>query len=176
VSGKWKGIVGTGFNVADFQTYVDTLNFDAWMPDFVVLHNTDIPRFADWHKEPGQQRMRGLEGYYRDVQKWSGGPHLFIADDLIWAFTPLTVPGVHAPSWNARSWGVEMVGNYSIEELSPSVFANTVSALATLHAAIGISPDTLHLHREDPKTTHKDCPGSEVDKAEVIMMVKAAIP
>ena len=119
--------------------------------------------------------MRGLEGYYRDVQKWSGGPHLFVADDLIWAFTPLTVPGVHAPSWNAQSWGVEMVGDYDHEDLSQEVLGNTVAALVTLHAAIGVSADKLHLHREDPLTTHKNCPGKNVVKADVIAAVKAAM-
>src|SRR5712692_11270909 len=43
-------------------------------------------------------------------------PHLFVADDLIWVFTPLTVSGVHSPSWNSITWGVEMVGNFDTED------------------------------------------------------------
>ncbi len=172
----WQGIIGRGFTTEDFQAYVDGLDFSNWTPEFVVLHNTDIPRFADWHSEPGEVRMHGLERFYRDVKQWSAGPHLFVADDLVWVFTPLTTHGVHAPSWNEVSWGVEMVGNYSLEELSPSVFANTCAALATLHSAIGISPDTLRFHKEDPLTDHKDCPGTRVDKAEIIMLTKAGMP
>lgn len=61
--------------------------------------------------------MQNLQSYYRDTMKWSGGPHLFVADDLVWAFTPLTVPGVHSPSWNNVSWGVELVGDYSTEQI-----------------------------------------------------------
>ena len=109
----WKGIVGKGFTAADFDAYAKTITFGAWRPQFVVLHNTAIPKLADWHSVPGEKRMLALEHYYRDIQKWSGGPHLFIADDLIWAFTPLNLQGVHAPSWNAISWGVELVGDYS---------------------------------------------------------------
>jgi len=116
----WKGIVGRGFTAADFEQYVQTIKLTLWHPQFVVLHNTFIPRLADWHQVPGEQRMQNLQHYYCDTQHWSAGPHLFIADDLIWVFTPLDTPGVHSPSWNAISWGVELVGDYTTEELSPS--------------------------------------------------------
>ena len=85
----WKGIVGRGFTAADFVQYVQTIKLTLWHPQFVVLHNTFIPRLADWHQVPGEQRMQNLQHYYRDTQRWSAGPHLFIADDLIWVFTPL---------------------------------------------------------------------------------------
>jgi len=78
----WKGIVGQGFTPNKFATYVGGLSFTAWRPSFVVLHNTAAPTFAQWHSVSGKQRMQNLQSYYRDTQKWSGGPHLFIADDL----------------------------------------------------------------------------------------------
>ena len=167
----WKGIVGEGFTADDFDMYVATVAFDTWRPQFVVLHNTAVPSFAQWHNVAGEDRMRALEHYYRDVQKWSAGPHLFIADDLIWVFTPLNVPGVHSPSWNSRSWGVELVGNYSAESLLPQLQLNAASALASLHAALGLDPQTLHFHKEDPLTTHKDCPGRNVVKPTMIQWV-----
>jgi len=170
----WKGIVGKGFHQDEFKDYVGSLSFAAWRPSFVVLHNTAVPTFAQWHSVPGATRMQNLESYYRDTQGWSGGPHLFIADDLIWVFTPLTVPGVHSPSWNNVAWGVELVGDYAEEELSPEVKANAISALATLHGAIGIDPSALRLHREDPRTTHL-CPGNNVSKSDVISLVTAAL-
>jgi len=169
----WKGIVGKGFTASDFDQYVRSVEMGIWRPSFVVLHNTYIPNLVDWHKVPGAQRMRNLESYYRDTQHWSAGPHLFVADDLIWAFTPLDTPGVHSPSWNAISWGVELVGDYSTEPLSLALQANAVSALASLHALAGIDPGTLKLHKEDPKTSHKDCPGHNVIKDDVITLVTA---
>jgi len=156
----WKGIIGKGFTTAQFADYVQSVHLNVWRPQFVVLHNTYIPRLADWHEVSGEQRMLNLQTCYRDTQHWSAGPHLFVADDLIWVFTPLDTPGVHSPSWNAISWGVEMVGDYSTEDFSPVVQANAASALATLHALGGMDPSTLRLHKEDPKTTHKNCPGS----------------
>lgn len=155
----WKGVVGTGFTADAFDAYVDGVQLGAWSPEFVVLHNTAIPTLADWHKVPGARRMQGLVSYYRDDQKWSGGPHLFVADDLIWVFTPLTVPGVHAPSWNGVAWGVETVGDYAKEQLTAAVRGNLVRALAALHRRGELDPDDLKLHKQDPKTTHKGCPG-----------------
>jgi hypothetical protein len=168
----WKGIVGKAFTPVGFIAYVHDLQWVKWRPSFIVLHNTAIPTFADWHKVDGITRMRALERYYRDEQHWSGGPHLFIDDRVIWAFTPLTVPGVHAPSWNSMSIGVEMVGDYDHEPLSDSVRHNTASALATLHEALGLDPATLRFHKEDPLTTHRGCPGKAVVKEEMIALVQ----
>jgi|SRR5205085_7759315 len=171
----WKGVIGKGFTADEFRNYVQTVKLTTWHPQFVVLHNTYIPKLADWHNVPGKQRMLNLQSYYRDTQRWSAGPHLFVADDLIWVFTPLNTPGVHSPSWNAISWGVELVGDYSTEEFDPSVQANAASALAALHALAGIDPDALMLHKEDPRTTHKNCPGKNIAKSDVITFVLAVL-
>ena len=141
----WKGIIGKGFTAAQFPDYVAGTKFGAWRPQFIVLHNTFIPKLSEWHSVPGAQRMKALEHFYRDIQKWSAGPHLFVADDLIWAFTPLNVSGVHSPSWNTISWGVELVGDYSVEQLSPALKENAVSALAALHSNIGLDPNSAFL-------------------------------
>jgi hypothetical protein len=171
----WKGIIGKSFTAADFSDYVQTVELNSWWPQFVVLHNTYIPKLADWHKVPGAQRMQNLQAYYRDTQHWSAGPHLFVADDLIWVFTPLDTAGVHSPSWNAISWGVELVGDYSSEPLNLKVRSNAASALASLHALAGLDPESLKLHKEDPKTTHRNCPGLNIAKNDVITFVTAAL-
>jgi hypothetical protein len=95
-----KGIIAQGFSPEDFDEYVNSLQFGAWRPQFVVLHNTSRPLLSEWQSIPGAERMRNLEAYYRGQPHWSAGPHLFVADDLIWVFTPLTTSGVHLPSWN----------------------------------------------------------------------------
>ncbi|HLJ86462.1 MAG TPA: peptidoglycan recognition family protein [Candidatus Angelobacter sp.] len=167
----WKGIVGKSFTPKEFAKYVTTVELNTWRPQFVVLHNTATPKLSEWHTIPGPQRIKGLEKFYRDTQKWSAGPHLFVADDLIWAFTPLNTSGIHAPSWNAISWGVELVGDYSVEKLSDGSRENLIASLATLHSLAGLDPHGLRLHKEDPKTTHKGCPGKNIGKATVIQWV-----
>jgi hypothetical protein len=170
----WKGIVGRGFSAAEFHEYVSELVWQAWRPQFVVVHNMAEPKFAEWHNVSGTMRMANLERYYRDVQHWSAGPHLFVADDLIWVFTPLTTPGVHSPSWNAISWGMELVGDYATESFTP-VRDNAIAALAALHSVAGLDPTTMRFHKEDPRTTHKGCPGKNVVKPALIAAVEAAL-
>jgi hypothetical protein len=167
----WKGIVGRGFTLPDFNQYLETVTFSNWRPQFVVVHNTFIPTLKQWHSVPGEQRMQGLQSYYRDQMHWSAGPHLFVANDLIWVFTPLNTSGIHSPSWNAISWGAELVGDYSKEPFGSAVSGNAVGALAGLHQLVGLDPKGMRLHREDPKTTHKQCPGKNVVKAALIRRV-----
>jgi N-acetylmuramoyl-L-alanine amidase len=174
----WKGIVGKGFSAEDFDSYCHTLQWVAWRPSFIVLHNTGVPSLAQRPKGLTQQHIKGLEAFYRDEQKWKAGPHLFVDDKQIWVFTPLTVSGTHSPSWNKLALGVEMLGDYEKEDFSVGrglkVRRNAVAALATLTAILGLDPQTLRLHREDPLTTHA-CPGKNVRKLEVIQEVQDLI-
>lgn len=174
----WKGIVGTIFMPDEFDSYCHGLQWAAWRPSFIVLHNTAIPSLAQRPKGLTKQHIQNLEAFYRDTQKWKAGPHLFIDDKQIWVFTPLTVSGTHSPSWNKVALGIEMLGDYEKEAFDSGrglkVRENTVAALATLCAILGIDISTMRLHREDPLTTHA-CPGKNVRKLEVIQEVQDLI-
>ena len=167
----WKGIVGISFSTDDFESYCHSIHWTSWRPSFIVLHNTAIPTLAQRPDGLTKQHIDGLESFYRDVQHWSAGPHLFVDDRQIWAFTPLNVSGVHSPSWNNIALGIEMLGDYNIEAFDSgrglNVHNNAVAAIATLSSILGFDPTSMKLHKEDPKTTH-DCPGKNVIKSEVI--------
>lgn len=171
----WQGIIGRGLTAEEFNQYVSSLTLGTWKPQFCVVHNTGVPMFKEWHRVPGLIRMKGLENYYKVDKKWSAGPHLFVADDLIWLFTSLTTPGVHAPSWNSISWGIETVGDWNVEPLQPNVYANTIAVLTALHRKMGWNPTSIRFHREDPKTTHKVCPGAHLSKGNLITAVSAEL-
>jgi hypothetical protein len=175
---NWKPIVGLSFSPADFDRYCHSLTWNAWRPSFIVLHNTGSPTLAQRPEGFTKVHIDNLVGYYRDTQKWSAGPHLFIDDKQIWVFTPLTMSGVHSPSWNKVSLGIEMLGDYSKESFSTgrglAVHKNTIAAIATLNSALGIAPDTLKMHKEDQLTQH-DCPGKNVVKSVVIAEVTQLI-
>jgi hypothetical protein len=170
----WKGIVERSFTPDAFDRYCHTLQWVAWRPSFIVLHNTQIPSLSDRPNGLTMEHIRGLETYYRDTQGWRGGPHLFIDDKQIWVFTPLTLSGTHSPSWNKFALGVEMLGDFDRESFTQGrgllVRRNTVSAIASLSGVLGLDPQTMKLHREDPGTTHA-CPGSQVKKLEIIQAV-----
>lgn len=170
----WKGIIGRAFTQVEFKEYCQSLQ-PIWKPVMIVLHNTGVPNLAQRPDGLNYTHIKNLENYYRNIQKWSGGPHLFVDDKKIWVFTPLVSPGVHSPSYNPFSYGVEMLGDYEIDSFIEGrgklVHDNTIAALATLCQLANISPEKIILHKEDPKTTH-NCPGKHVDKWTVINEVK----
>jgi hypothetical protein len=167
----WKGIVGARFSSNDFDDYVRHLAFAAWRPQFVVVHNTAVPTLAQRPHGFTQEHMQNLVTFYRDQQHWSAGPHCFIDQNGIWVFTPLNTSGVHSPSWNAISWGIETLGDYMHEPFADPIDAQLVACLATLHMTAGLDVGSLRFHKEDPKTTHKDCPGVHMNKAQLIQDV-----
>ena len=176
---SWKGIIGASFTPATFDQYCHLQHWLAWRPSFIVLHNTSVPSLADRPNGLSKGNILDLEQYYRHVQHWSAGPHLFIDDHQIWVFTPLTVSGVHSPSWNKLALGIEMLGEYQTEPFNSGrgaqVHANAVAAVATLSAVLGLDPTTMKLHKEDPLTTHKGCPGKHVVKAAFLQEVQALL-
>ncbi len=173
---NWKPIIGQSFDQAGFKAYCEGLTWTAWRPSFVVLHNTGVPSLAQRPAGLSKVNIDSLVSFYRDTQGWSAGPHLFVDDLQIWVFTPLTTPGVHSPSWNQISLGVEMLGDYATEEFDAgrgaAVRDNAFGAIATLSGVLGLDPATLRLHHEDPLTTH-NCPGPKVAKSAVIDGVTA---
>ncbi len=180
--------VKKAFNQEGFRQYVQGLPVSKWRPSMIVWHNTAAPSLAQWIVSadrdrvagltPGITRIGNLEAFFRDNNGWSGCPHLFIANDAIWVMNPLTAAGVHSPSWNSISFGIEMIGDFDKEDddlgQGLSVKNNGIFATAVLCEVFGIDPATrIMLHKQDPKTTH-DCPGKNmaVDKAKMIATVE----
>jgi hypothetical protein len=166
--GKSMNIVAKSFTPTEFTAYIQTLALPSlpkgsWKPSFIVLHNTGTPTLDQRPLGLTASHIQNLKSYYEGLG-WHAGPHLFIDDKQIWAFSPLTAPGVHSPSWNAFSWGVEQLGDYDLEAYDTGrgalVKANTIAALAILFHSIQLDSSFLRLHKEDPLTTHKDCPGA----------------
>jgi hypothetical protein len=175
-----------GFTPEEFKTYVETLEWSAWRPLFVVLHNTAEPNLAQWaHGANERQRILNLNNYYKTEEGWHSGPHLFISPSQIWVACDLTADGVHCSCWNRLSIGIEMVGDYANESFDSGDGAkardNAVAALAILHRRLGLKPDGfrlgvsgLHFHRECVRD-HHNCPGPHVDKADMVSRVREAM-
>lgn len=176
--------VKQSFTQEDFGHYVSTLTWPAWRPRRIVWHNTAAPSLAQWIKSaekdrldgrvPGSTRIGNLESFFRDTNHWPGCPHLFVANDLIWVMNPLTAPGTHSPSWNTISLGIEMVGDFSVEDDDAGeglkVKNNTIYATAILCTTLGLDPsEIIYLHKQDPKTTH-DCPGRDIAQDKALMI------
>lgn len=160
-------VIGCPIRPENFATYVNALPFATWIPRGIVVHNTSAPTLAQRPLGFMQSHMNNLRDYYAGL-KWSSGPHLFIDDKNIWLFSPLTSRGTHSPSFNATHIGIEMLGEYSSEDpwsgRGLGVLRNTKAAILALGARFNWTTQEILFHKQDPKTTHKDCPGKLIDK------------
>lgn len=176
---SWAGIdalsaAGKGRTVAEEQTFVDQLSKTTWASG-MTLHNTAAPNLGQWTPANRAQRILNLERYFRDEKGWPSAPHAFVDYDFIWNFTPFTSKGTHSPSWNGTRLGIEMVGDFDVDDddsgLGFKIKMNTVALFGMLHSHYGWNPETIKLHKEDPRTDH-DCPGKDIDKDEFIRLVQ----
>lgn len=158
-------------SVAAFESHL--AQYDPQIAPWVrglTYHHTYIPNRNQWR---GQQSVEGLARYYatqapwRDAQGrarygWSAGPHLFVAEDGIWQLTPLNEPGIHAVSFNATHWGMEVVGYYDHEVWPAHTQELAYGAGAALLRWRDLPVSSVNGHRDDPLTT-KSCPGRMIN-------------
>ena len=124
----------------------------------LTLHHTWKPTVDQWR---GERSMAALGRFYRDTNKWSAGPHLFVGPDGIWGGTPLDRKGVHAGLCNRDRIGIEIVGDYDHAPWPPALQARVVAlCVALLHWARA-DERMVNGHRECP--SKKSCPGTAVN-------------
>ena len=168
----------------EFTAYVDTLKWTSWKPTMFVLHNTGSPTLAQWLNGGATpaQRMVNLKHYYQGLG-WHSAVHWFACPDRIWELCDPTQDGVHCSCCNHVSLSCEMVGDYSTEEFGSGpgmqVRDNAVHLMAVIHKKFGWDPHVftpwskgLAFHRECTQDHHA-CPGSRVDKSDMISRVAA---
>lgn len=177
---------GRILTIAQLHDHIRDLQFSgSFQPKFPVLHNTSVPDVKTWKgwiaagKPTMEQWIRNLASYYAGLG-WNSMPHAFVLPDgRIGLGAPFNVRGTHTPSWNSISIGIETLG-----EFESDVWANTpteqaaVAVFGELCNKLDWQPDGylrgvrgIHFHKEDPNTTHKTCPGKNVDKARFVGMV-----
>ena len=177
----WKGFDPTAYSQDAWLAHVVAIKPSdmTWKPIGVTLHNTGAPTLGQWAESgPAHDaRLRNLQKYYESNLGWHHGPHAFISRTRINGFSPLSEPGVHSTCFNRDHFGIEMVGDY---EPGGDAFAsgdgalvrnNAIWALAVLHKKFGFDPERLTFHRDCPRDRHA-CPGSQVEKEDIIMRVK----
>lgn len=180
----WSGFDPIPYTREQYAAHVASLPHLPWVR-FVVIHNTGLPTLAQWIDGgvSEEQRLINLEHYYEVTEHWHAGPHGFIGPIHICGFSDPLKPGVHASCFNSKTLGFEMVGDYSAEPFdtgpSAAVRDNTIYALAVWHRKLGLRPDVyrygesgIHPHKACLHD-HHDCPGRNVDLAELRQRVLA---
>jgi len=168
-------------NITAFADYVNTLTLPqtpTFHPQFVVVHNTSSPSLAQRPAGLTDRHIANLKSYYEGLG-WHAGPHLFVTDRDIIVFTSLTKDGVHSPSWNHMSFGVELLGEYETESFTTgrgqAVAELAAYAVSVLCKKMGVAASTIRFHKEDTQTTHRTCPGENVRKPAFVARVAALL-
>ena len=150
-------IINRCLSLREFGDYVAVYNFGPQLANKLVIHHTWRPTKEDWK---GARSIDGMKAYY-EKKKWSAGPHLFVAEDGVWLFSPMCLDGIHAGTLNHRSIGIEVVGDYDNEIWSGKTKENALGAIKILMNQLGISNQNIFFHRDvSPKT----CPGKTITK------------
>ncbi|QQR83733.1 N-acetylmuramoyl-L-alanine amidase [Candidatus Peregrinibacteria bacterium] len=150
-------ILNRALDLLAFENYISGFDFGSFSPNRLVIHHTWRPTAAQWK---GETSLLGLKSYY-ERKGWRAGPHLFIADDGIWLFTPMNQQGVHAGTLNPRSIGIEVVGDYNDQPWSGVTKLLALGAIKLLMNRLKLSESQLYFHRDvSPKT----CPGTAITK------------
>jgi lysozyme len=169
---EMQGLVLQEFTPDAFDAYckniiVPALKTSGWTPLGAVLHNTG--RIPDWEKISAAQHVRNMSVDWV-ARNFTGGPHFLVTPTgSIMAVWPAWKRGTHSPSYNHDYWGVEMVGDFTLDPF-PDVMRVAATRLLSALYSIGLNKTAdetnFHLHKEDPRTTHKLCPGIKCgDKA-----------
>lgn len=178
-------IIQTFTNKDDITRYIDgqvaqQMARAVWRPRGVVLHNTGSPTLAQFNRGPHGTQIDDRQRILNSIPDWqkrgfSGCPHGFVLPGRFTTANPIWKQGTHSPSWNKTFWGIEMAGDFDAEVFPPETLDYATHVLACLYALIGHEPDdsTFHLHKEDPLTEHKHCPGAHAgDKATWIKRIR----
>lgn len=166
--------VGKVWTPASLGEYLEGRAVPGWI-DSITMHHTAAPSLAQRPKGFTIQHIRNIQDFYsRPKSKggaggWSTGPHLFIDDDEVFGMCDFRSKGIHAVSFNSRSLGIEVLGDYDSEDPNSGrgaacwkTAAETVCILLKW-LSLKKNKSTILFHRDDPKTS-KSCPGKRIDK------------
>jgi hypothetical protein len=167
-------LVGTAWDLPGFERYLEGVDL-SWA-NSVTLHHTGAPDLAGRGSGLVVQHIRNIQDFYENGKGWTRGPHLFVDDVDINGMSPLSAPGIHAVSFNSKSIGIEVLGNYDVEDpesgrgLECWQMAAKVTAAILRKMRLTAHESAVRFHRDDPKTS-KSCPGEKVSKDWFLAMV-----
>lgn len=153
--------------------YLESRAVPTWIKS-ITIHHTAAPSLAQRPNGFTIQHIRNIQDFYsrpksKGGKGWRTGPHLFIDDDEIFGMCDFRSKGIHASSFNSHSLGIEVLGDYDIEDpdsgRGKSCWVNTAETVRVLLEWLGLnkSISTILFHRDDPRTS-KTCPGRRIEK------------
>jgi hypothetical protein len=147
-------IDGRLMNAEQFNNHVKQTNL-SWA-DTIVVHHTAKPTKADWALCGWECRKENMRLYYQNTLGWDSGPHLFVSDEGIGLFSPLSARGTGVTNQNAKTIHIEIVGDYSSNMPTGATYSNTISAIVSLWKKLPTALVTYHKALEASTA----CPGA----------------
>ncbi|MFC7338256.1 peptidoglycan recognition family protein [Haloferula chungangensis] len=177
--------VGKVWTPTSLEEYLATRAVPGWI-DSLTIHHTAAPSLVQRPSGFTIQHIRNIQSFYSRPKSqggrgWRTGPHLFIDDDEIFGMCDFRSKGIHAASYNKRSLGIEVLGDYDTENPKTGrglrCWKTAAATTSVLLRWLGIpkSASSILFHRDDPQTS-KSCPGRKVAKDWFIDLVPDAIP
>lgn len=177
----WQGgFTGVGFTREEYKKWLHGQKKP--MASFIAIHATGAPYTLA--SVGGAARMKNLGNYYQNQQKWKGGPNGFAMGDGKWYIgTPIALMGVHSPSFNNISSAYEAEGDYRAgkrhweTDTGGKIVWDTMAwAVAEWLLWMGLEANDKYIrfHKEDTRTTHRECPGA-MQKSWFITKVQKAM-
>jgi len=132
-------------SITQFRDYLDKLKIYPWTRKIkkIVMHHTSSP-VDSWQ---GRGSMLHYWNLYRS-RGWKSGPHIFIAPNGIWLFTPILEKGTtSSPFLDKNGIHIEIVGQYYSdfpEDISICFYADKVINL--LMEKFNLTPSDVVMH------------------------------
>ena len=138
----------------------------------IDMHHTWQPAHADYDGEPCIARMCqfhvGTRKFDDIAQHVSIAPDGLIWTGRDWNKTPASVGGV----LNRGAFMFEAIGNFDAgnDRLQGEQLKSVVTVIRAVQRRFRLPPEALLFHRDVPVTA-KTCPGTSVDKADILARV-----
>lgn len=169
--------------------------FDQWVPDVMAKHMGKWKPIGGVQHNTGKMVWPGYDSHGIQItpaqrmdnmsvdwvsRHFTGGPQFLASKSYIDEKTKLIVPakmnivwppwmfGTHSPEFDDTRWGMESTGDFNLEPMPDDLYQVIVRGWAALYKYLGhpANSDNFKYHKEDPGTTHKQCPGKAMGTKE----------
>jgi len=139
----------------------------------IDMHHTWYPSHSDYC---GLESIEKMRAFHVNERKWDDiAQHVSIAPDgMIWTGRDWNkMPASVGFGLNRDVFMFETIGNFDIghDRLEGAQLASVLRVISAVQYQFGLPAESLLFHREIP-LTEKTCPGSSVDKGEILGMLR----
>ncbi|CAM4174673.1 caspase family protein [Vreelandella rituensis] len=146
--------------------------------DAVHMHHTWRPNHSHYDPADGHRSILGMYLHHTQVKHWQDiAQHLTIAPDgTIWLGRSWNLPPASAAGHNGNlqfgPFMLEVIGNFDVgrDRLEGAQRDAVIDVIAQVQHRFDLGPETLRFHNA---MSAKPCPGSSIDRAQVVKEVRA---